>query len=95
MPDLILMLISVWVDLPMSSPGEKRNRTEEFRGDISPEELTVPVPSLEVETGQPRVFQDVRMVSHQHIQLLSQCVPLLFLLRAGLCRRACSDSPRP
>lgn len=45
MPDLILLLICVWVDLP----GEKRNRTGGFRDEISPEELTVAVPSLEEE----------------------------------------------
>lgn len=80
---------------PCEQPRREKEQNEGFRGEVSPEELTVPVPSLEVETGQPRVSQDMRTVSRQHTHLLSQCVPLLFLLRAGLCRRGCSDSSRP
>lgn len=80
---LILLLICVWVDLPVSSPGEKRNRTGGFRGEISAEELTVAVPSLEEEPGQPRVSQDLRTGSCQHFHLLLLCVPLLSPLGAG------------
>lgn len=57
MPDLILLLICVWVDLPVSIPGKKMNRTGMLRGEISPEEPTVAVTSLEGEPGQPRVFR--------------------------------------
>lgn len=39
----------------MNSPGKKRSRTGRFRDEISPKELTVAVPSLEEELGQPRL----------------------------------------
>lgn len=70
MPDLILLLICIWEDLPVSIPGKKRNRTGRFRGEISPEEPTVTVTSLEEEPGQPRVFQDMTTGSHQHFHVL-------------------------
>lgn len=79
MPDLILLLICIWEDLPVNIPGKKRNRTGRFRGEISPEEPTVAVTSLEAEPGQPRVFQDLTTGSHQHFHVLLQCVPFLFL----------------
>lgn len=93
MPDLILLLICVWVDLPVSIPGKKMNRTGMFRGEISPEEPTVAVTSLEEEPGQPRVFQEVTTGSCQHFHGLLQCVPLHCPLRAGLCRRDSFGSP--
>lgn len=73
MLDLILLLICIWEDLPVSIPGKKRNRIGRFRGEISPEEPTVTVTSLEEELGQPRVFQDMATGSHQHFRVLLQC----------------------
>lgn len=94
MPDLILLLICVRVDLPVSIPGKKRNRTGRFRGEISPEEPTVTVTSLEEEPGQPRVLQEVTTGSCQHFHGLLPCVPLHCPLRAGLYRRDSFGSPR-
>lgn len=79
---------------PCEQLRRERNRTGGFRVAISPEELAVAVLSLEEEPGHPRVSQNVRIGSCQHFHLLLQCVPLLFPLRAGLCRGACPGSPR-
>lgn len=93
MPDLVLLLICVGEDLPVSIQGKKRNRTGRFRGETSPEEPTVAFTGLEEEPGQPRVFQDLTAGSCQHFHVLLQHVPLLFPLRAGLCRRNCFSLP--
>lgn len=78
MPDLILLLICVGEDLPVSVQGKKRNRTGKFRGETSPEKPTGAVTSLEEEPGQTRVFQDLTTGSCQHFHVLLQYVPLLF-----------------
>lgn len=84
----------VWEDLPVSIPGKKRNRTGRFRGEFSPEELTVAVTSLEEEPGQSRVFQDLTTGNYLYFHVLLQCVKSPLSLRAGFCRTDCFGSPR-
>lgn len=80
----------VRVDLFLSSPGEKRSRAGGLRGEMNPAD-TVTDPSCE-DSVQPSVSgPECRQLPALHLQ--QRCIPSLFLLKAGLCRRDCSGSP--